>query len=272
MTRPPVLRHSRTQKKKRMDLILDIGNTNITLAQFEEGELKKVSRFSSRLDEFSWGYKKHFSDFLENWLGIAVEDVKKIVVASVVPSIDPFVVETLKELTQKDPLVLHNDNIPELSIQVENLQEIGIDRLINAYAGYKLYQENLIIIDLGTATTFDIVTKNGHFLGGIISPGVKLSLDALIKNTGRLPEVEIKPPKSVIGKNTRDCIRSGITFGYTAMIEGVVKKIREELGKPFSVLVTGGLSHLINDLTDEFDWIQKDLTLIGLYKILNLTK
>lgn len=252
-----------------MDLIVDIGNTNITFALFEEQQLIETQRFSSRRSDFSEDYESVLTTFLKDWLGVKIRHFQRIIIASVVPLIEKSVLSVLVCETGIEPLLLKNDSIPDLDIQVDNVEEIGIDRLINAYAGYQLYRRNLIIVDLGTATTFDVVTEKGVFLGGVITPGLKLSLNALIRNTGRLPEVELKAPERIVGKNTRHCIQSGITFGYTAMIEGMIGKISRELQLSFSVVITGGLSHIVNDLTDHINWIEKDLTLIGLQRILN---
>lgn len=251
-----------------MDLILDIGNTNITIALFIEDKPSHIHRFSSRIEDDVGLYEETFFSFLVGIIEESGHQVKNVIVASVVPLVETLVMRVLEKVTGHTPLLLRNEKIPDLSIQAENIQEIGIDRLINAYAGYKLYKKNLIIIDLGTATTFDVVTRDGIFLGGIIVPGLKLSFDALIRNTGRLPDIKIEPPKSVIGKNTKQCLQSGITFGYTVMVEGLIERIKSELGLPFSVLLTGGLSYIIDDLSDKIDWIEKDLTLLGLHRIL----
>jgi len=152
-----------------------------------------------------------------------------------------------------------------IDIQVKNKNEVGADRLINSIAGYKKFGGNLIIIDFGTATTFDVVGKNGEYLGGVISPGINLSLKALHDMTAKLPKITVKPQVNVIGKNTIEAMNSGVYFGYISLIEGLVAKIEKEHGEKTTRIMTGGLSEIFKDaLANTINHHEPDLTLDGL--------
>jgi type III pantothenate kinase len=153
-----------------------------------------------------------------------------------------------------------------MDIDVENPKQLGADRAVNAVAAHAKHQGDLIVVDFGTATTFDMIDFNGAYKGGIIAPGINLSLDALVGNTAMLPRIAIRVPDtdSVIGTNTEDQMLIGVFWGYVAMMEGLIKRMREQIGRPAKVIATGGLAVLFDEATDIFDAVDADLTLEGL--------
>jgi len=166
-----------------------------------------------------------------------------------------------------NPHFVTGKNIRGLKIRIRNKSEVGADRLVDALAAYKLYGGPCLVVDFGTATTFDVISKKGEYLGGIIAPGVALGRDALYERTAKLPKVNISAPRSLIGKNTVSAIQSGLVYGYVAMVEGIVKKIKSEIQSPKSeirVIATGGLAKLICKYTKVVDRIDTTLTLKGL--------
>ena len=188
------------------------------------------------------------------------------IIASVVPALTGKILEAMKKFTNCQILVVGEaDAKLNIDIQVKNKNEVGADRLINSIAGYKKFGGNLIIIDFGTATTFDVVGKNGEYLGGVISPGINLSLKALHDMTAKLPKITVKPQVNVIGKNTIEAMNSGVYFGYISLIEGLVAKIEKEHGEKTTRIMTGGLSEIFKDaLANTINHHEPDLTLDGL--------
>ena len=154
-----------------------------------------------------------------------------------------------------------------LRIQIDWQEELGADRLVNAYAAYNKYREFCVVLDFGTATTFDVVSDEGAYLGGVIAPGLKGSAEALYSNTAKLPKVALVQPDKVIGKNTVDCLKSGIVIGYAEMVSGLIRRVKEELDRPIKVLATGGLATILQDPVADFDLVDENLTLWGLEHI-----
>ena len=195
-------------------------------------------------------------------------DVKAAIIATVVPA----TLFSLKTLCQRyfdcDPLIIGDANI-NLGIEVllDNPQEVGSDRLVNAVAAFERYGGPLIILDFGTATTFDVIDSQGNYFGGVIAPGINLSLEALHQAAAQLPRVAISKPDTVIGKSTVPAMKSGIFWGYVSMIEGLVGRIEEEFGAKMDVVATGGLAALFLNATDRITKADPDLTLRGLYLI-----
>jgi type III pantothenate kinase len=183
-------------------------------------------------------------------------------------SVVPPLVPTFQEMCQKwlniQPLVVEAGVKTGLRIRMDNPRELGPDRVVNAVAAHHLYGKPVIIIDLGTATTFDVVSKQGDYLGGAIAPGINIASEALFNRTAVLPRVELIPPKQVIGKNTIAAMQSGIIFGYIGLIEGIVQRIKQELGSKAKVVATGGNAYPIAKEIPAIDAINPDLTLIGL--------
>lgn len=251
-----------------MLLAIDSGNTNTVFAIFDEnGEVLGEWRASST--------PERTADELGVWLmqllalaGIERASVDNAIIATVVPS-TLFGLKTLcRTYFDADPLVVGEAGV-DLGIQVlvDQPQEVGADRLVNAISAHQRYDGPLIIVDFGTATTFDIVDGDGNYCGGIITPGVNLSQEALHMAAAKLPRVAICKPNRVIGKGTVEAMQSGIYWGYLSMIEGVVERVQDEFGAPMTVIATGGLAPLFAESTDLIECADGELTLRGLYAI-----
>lgn len=237
-----------------MLLAIDIGNTNIVFAVFDGENI--ISQ---------WRCETHGE--------ITVQPVSKITtayVSSVVPKVDEKISAFCKKNWNIDPVFITAQNAG-IGIHMDKPAEIGADRLVNAVAGVEYYQAPAIIIDFGTATTFDVVDSKGVYQGGVIAPGINLSLKALEEAAAKLPKIEIQKPLSIIGKNTVDAMRAGIYFGYLGLIEGIVEKIEKEMKSKSFVLATGGLAPLFAGGTDKINKVDQDLTLRGLQLIYKRT-
>ncbi|MGB0694738.1 MAG: type III pantothenate kinase [Rhodospirillaceae bacterium] len=254
-----------------MLLAIDTGNTNTVFALFDgetkRGEWRGVTNPNRTADEMGVWLMQLMA--LE---GLGRDDVDAVIVASVVPS----TVFNMRILAHRyfdcAPLVVGEPGVSlGLEILLDNPEEVGADRLVNAIAAHDSYQGPLIILDFGTATTFDVVDKDGNYLGGAIAPGINLSLEALHMASAQLPRVAVGRPKSSIGKSTVQAMKSGIYLGYVGLIEGLVKQISEEMGEPMSVVATGGLASLFAEATDAITHIDPDLTLRGLRLIYRRT-
>ena len=249
-----------------MLLAVDVGNTNVVFALFDGREIKARWRVATDPRRTGDEYAVWLLQLLEIE-GFARTDIEKIIVGSVVPR----AIHNLTVLAQKyfgvDPIVAGQDNADwGIEIDVDQPRTLGADRALNTIAAHEKYDGDLIVIDFGTATTFDAVDFTGAYKGGIIAPGINLSLDALVGNTAKLPRIAIEKPHSdsVIGRNTEDQMLIGVFWGYVAMIEGLVARMRQEIGRPARVVATGGLALLFDEHTEMFDAVDNDLTLDGL--------
>ncbi len=247
-----------------MLLTFDIGNTNIVVGLFREKELINKWRLLSDSTKSSDDYAV---DLIELFLTAKIDclHINKVLIGSVVPELSTKINEAVKKFTNCKILSIDDEVKLGIDIQVKNKNEVGADRLINAVAGYNKFGGNLIIIDFGTATTFDVVGNNGEYLGGVISPGINLSLKALHDMTAKLPKISVKPQNNVIGKNTIEAMNSGVYFGYISLIEGLVAKIEKEYGAKTTKIITGGLSEVFKEgLKDLIDYHEPNLTLEGM--------
>lgn len=250
-----------------MLLAVDVGNTNIVFALFDGRENK--SRWRVATDP------RRTADEYAVWLlqlmqlqRIDSKAVTQILISTVVPR----ALHNLTVLSQKyfglDPLIAGQPPVEwGFEADVDEPRSLGADRAVNAIAAHAKYPGDLIVVDFGTATTFDVVDFNGAYKGGIIAPGINLSLDALVNATAKLPRIAIEAPtrsKSVIGRNTEDQMHIGVFWGYVAMMEGLIARMQAEIGRPAKVVATGGLAVLFGDHTDIFDHVDTDLTLDGL--------
>ena len=234
-----------------MILAIDIGNTNIVFGLFKGKKLVKSWRFAT--------YKYTLPQ---------IKGLAQIVICSVVPKIDRSFKEKIKIKYGIEPFFVTAYNIP-LNIKLKNKNEIGADRIVDAYAALELYGAPVIVVDFGTATTFDVISKNKDYLGGAITPGIMLARDALHERTAKLPKVEVKMPKLLIGNDTVSAMQSGLYYGYIALVEGMIAKLKAQSSKLKSanVIATGGLASLICKGTRVIDTIDMNLTLKGLYLI-----
>ncbi|MBE1237073.1 type III pantothenate kinase [Phaeovibrio sulfidiphilus] len=247
-----------------MLLVIDVGNTNSVFAVYEgetrRGQWRAATNVNSTADELGiWLYQ------LFRLNGLRPEDVQACIIASVVPAC-VFALRLLSHIYFRcTPIVVGEPGV-ELGMKVltDHPEEVGSDRLVNAVAGYARYGGPLVIVDFGTATTFDVVDEEGNYHGGAIAPGVNLSLEALHGASAQLPRVAIGRPRRVIGKTTVQAMRSGIYLGHVGLVEGVVRRIMGEFGRPMKAIATGGLANLFADATDVLDGVDPDLTLRGL--------
>jgi type III pantothenate kinase len=226
-----------------MLLAIDIGNTSVHFGIFEGEKLLKEWREAA----------DRVSDY---------QSIRNVIVSSVVPGMNKFVKKWFPEAR-----FVNYRNIG-IKIKVKKPSEVGVDRLVNALAAHKLYGGPAIIVDFGTATTFDVVSARGEYLGGAIVPGIQMSIDALHEKTAKLPKITLKPPKNVIGNSTVEAIRSGILYGYVSLVEGMLRRIKSEirhsLKSKIKIIATGGLARLICKHTDVIDRIDPELTLKGI--------
>jgi len=241
-------------------LAIDIGNTNIAIGCFEGERLAHSWRLSSRRDLTS----DEATLTLRGLIGAAPVRVHSGIVASVVPPLTGVLLEALRRLGVSDPLEVAPGIRTGIRIRFDNPQEVGADRIVNAVAAYARYGGPAVIVDLGTATTLDVITADGEYIGGVICPGPLLGAEALAARTARLPRVDLVLPPRVIGRNTVDSIRSGLVFGHAAMIEGLVRRIEEELETSVKLIATGGLGHALHSVLPRIDAFDPHLTLDGL--------
>ena len=249
-----------------MLLAADVGNTNVVFALFGGTELKARWRIATDPRRTGDEYAVWLMKLLE-MEGYSREAIDAIIVGSVVPRS----IHNLTVLSQKyfgiDPMIAgHGGAEWGFELDIEQPSSLGADRALNALAAHARYDGDLIVIDFGTATTFDAVDFNGTYKGGIIAPGINLSLDALVGNTAKLPRIAIEKPEddSVIGRNTEEQMLIGVFWGYVAMIEGLIERMKREIARPCKVIATGGLALLFDEHIDLFDAVDSDLTLDGL--------
>lgn len=249
-----------------MLLVIDVGNTNTVVGLYDGEELCAHWRIATENYRTS-DELRIFLTMLLTQGGYDIKSLKGCCISSVVPQLNDAILTVARSGFGLEPVVVEPGIRTGLKIQIENPKEVGADRIVNAVAAIEEYDGDKLIIDFGTATTFDHVTANAEYRGGIILPGIQLAANALFEHCAKLPRVEITVPDSVIGRDTVSSIRSGLTHGYAAMIEGLVRRISEEVGVPLYVISTGGLSSLIAEMTSSIDVHDPLLTLKGLKSI-----
>jgi len=246
-----------------MILTMDVGNTNIKTALFDGKEMRHYWRMSTNINSTSDEYGVRLSSMFAHE-GISTEVVEGIVVSSVVPTINFTIDHMLQNYFGKTPLFVAPGVKTGINIRYENPRELGSDRIANAVAAYEEYGGPCIFIDFGTATTFGVVDQGGSFLGGLICPGIKLSSEALVTGTAKLPRFEFVRPDAVIGRTTLTNLQSGMYYGYVGLVKNIVRKIRQELGQEAYVVATGGMAVLIAEESKAIDKLDGLLTLKGL--------
>lgn len=227
-----------------MIFAIDIGNTNIVIGCMEKEKILFIERLSTDESKTELEYAVSFKTVMEIY-HISEKDVQGTVISSVVPPLTGRIQSALQKLTQTKPLVIGPGVKTGLNIRLENPAQLGSDLLIGAVAGIQKYGAPLIVIDMGTATTISVIDKDKNFLGGPIMPGVTVSLESLVSNTSQLPRINFEPPRQVIGRNTVDCMKSGILYGQASCLDGMIARIEEELGYPATVVATGGIAKVI---------------------------
>ena len=254
-----------------MLLAIDIGNTNIKLGIFDGDRLKATWNLATGIHRTADEYGGVVLNLMEREK-VLPSKITGVVLCGVVPPLLPTFVELCKKYLNTEPLVVEAGVKTGMRIRLDNPREVGPDRVVNAVAAQNLYGKPLIIIDLGTATTFDVVSKEGDYLGGAIAPGIVIATEALYTRTAALPRIGLSRPKQVIGKNTISAMQSGIIFGYIGLIEGMIKRIEQELGSKAKVIATGGQAYSLAEEIPAIDVINPDLTLTGLRLIYEMNK
>ena len=243
-----------------MILALDIGNTNIVIGCMEKDRAYFVERVSTNSSKTELEYVVDFKTLLDLYQ-IKMENITGCIVASVVPPLNNIVTAALKKLLHVSPLLVGPGIKTGLNILMDNPGQLGSDLVVNAVAGLHYYGAPIIMIDMGTATTISVVDNKKNYIGGMILPGVRVSLDSLVNRTSQLPRISLEAPKKIIGKNTIDCMKSGIIMGQASCIDGMIERIWDELGYQAQVVATGGLAGCIVPYCKKKIVYDNDLTL-----------
>ena len=252
-----------------MLLVIDIGNTNTVIGVYAGKHLIQDWRIRTERrtteDEFNILASNLFAKSK-----IDSKDINKTIISCVVPPMVTILDSFCRKYLGHTPHWVDATSVPDLPIRYRNPSEIGADRIVNAVAAFDKYKTSLVVIDFGTATTFDSISEKGEYLGGAISPGIMIASEALFMKASKLPRVEIFiPPESVIGKDTASSIKAGIIYGYAGLIDGMVKRMKAEMGSNPKVIATGGLAELMHQVSESIEAVEPDLTLEGLRIISN---
>jgi type III pantothenate kinase len=246
-----------------MILVVDVGNTNIVLGLYEGRRLLHDWRLSTNRSSTADEYGMMMYNLFQH-AGIRLDQVEGVIISSVVPPL-MFVLEQLcLKYVKKVPLIVGPGVKTGLNIRYENPREVGADRIVNAVAAIELYGPPCIVVDFGTATTFDYIDEAGQYIGGAVAPGIGISTEALYQRAAKLPRIELVKPKSVVGRNTVASMQAGIIFGFAGQVDGIVDRIREEFGTKPRVIATGGLADLISKESRTIETVNQLLTLQGL--------
>lgn len=255
-----------------MLLTIDIGNTNIKYGIYKGKELVASFRVSSRISRTADEYGSVLVNLLGD-RGIKKTDVDGIVISSVIPPLNYTICHMCEYFFGITPLMVGPGVKTGLNIKTDNPKEVGADIIVNSVSAFGKYGGPTVVIDFGTATTFDIIDENGCLLGVVIAPGIKTSLEGLVNNTAQLPMIELDAPESVIGKNTKGSMQAGIIFGFSGLVDNIINKIKRKLGKTdLTVVATGGLGEIIAKEVKSIKIVDRTLTLDGLRAIYELNK
>ncbi|MBQ2618369.1 MAG: type III pantothenate kinase [Fretibacterium sp.] len=252
-----------------MLLAIDIGNTNIVIGCIRGEELLFEARIATDGARTSDQYGVEMKNMLEAF-GVSKEEVRDCIISSVVPPVFNAVRNGVCKLIGREPLVVEPGLKTGLELHTDSPAQVGADRVVIAVAALRKYAAPLILIDMGTATTMDVVEPENRYLGGVIIPGVRISLDALTGRTAQLPGINLDRPAKVVNTNTVDCMRSGIMYGAASMVDGMIDRIREERGLDYTVVATGGIAQFIIPLCRHQIALEKDLLLQGLNELYKL--
>ncbi|MGC8856484.1 MAG: type III pantothenate kinase [Anaerolineae bacterium] len=246
-----------------MLLTIDLGNTNLTLGLYQGDQLERHWRLATDHNRMPDEYGLQFLGLLQN-AGKTTADLSGVALASVVPPLTSRVIQACREYLNQSPLVVDAGIKTGIKIRYDDPRAVGADRVCDAVAVMHLYGGPACIIDFGTATTFNALTREGDYLGGAITAGIHLAAEALFTHAAKLPRIDLQRPPSVIGRNTVHAMQSGLLFGYVCMVEGMVERFRAELGTDMKVIATGGLAELIARETSVIHILAPWLTLDGL--------
>jgi type III pantothenate kinase len=249
-----------------MLLALDIGNTAITIGVFDGEKLRARWSIATDVENMVDEYAILLLNLLQTE-GLRREDVTEAILASVVPSLTPIFNEVSRRYFSVTPMAVDLGVKTGVRILYDSPRDVGADRVVDAVAASKLYGPPLIVVDFGTATVFDAISREGDYVGGAIAPGIGISAQALFERTAKLPRIELERPRTAIGKTTVGAMQSGLVFGYVGLVEGIIARMKDELGADAKVVGTGGWAPLIARETSVIDVVNLDLTLIGLHLI-----
>ena len=255
-----------------MLLAIDVGNTNITVGVFKGKEIVNTFRLTTKQSRTSDESAIHLSGMLlQN--GIRFQDIKDVIISSVVPNVMHSLGSAIIKYFGLKPIIVGPGIRTGIRIATTNPKETGADRIVDAVAGYELYGGPVIVVDFGTATTYDLITQDGRFVGGVTSPGIRTSANALWQQAAKLPEIEIRKPKNILAKDTVTSMQGGLVYGYIGQTEYIIRKMKEEsgLGK-INVVATGGLGKMIAKETSFINYYDANLTLKGLQIIYDKQK
>jgi type III pantothenate kinase len=244
-------------------LAIDVGNTHTVLGVYEQDRLTRHWRLVSDAARTADEYGVLLAN-LYHLSGLALEGTTDVIVCSVVPPMTKVVEDVCDVYLHRTPLVVGPGVKTGMPILYDNPKEVGADRICNAVAAYERYHEACVVVDFGTATTFDCVSRRGEYLGGVITPGLAVSLDALVTKTAKLPRVEMVKPPKVVGKTTVHAIQAGLIYGYVALVDGLVARIRDEVDPRARVAATGGFASLVAPESRTIEAVDEFLTLEGL--------
>jgi type III pantothenate kinase len=254
-----------------MLLVLDLGNTNLTIGLYDGEQLAWHWRLATDHARMPDEYGMQLLGLLQH-AGHSAQDLKGVALSSVVPPLTGRVLQASRQYLGQEPLVVDTGVKTGIRVRYEDPKAVGADRICDAAAVMKLYGGPACVIDFGTATTFNAITKEGEYLGGAITAGINLAADALYAHAAKLAPIDLRRPPSVIGRNTVHAMQSGLLFGYVSMVEGMVERFRSELGKDMKVIATGGLAELVASETQAIEIIAPWLTLEGMRIIWELNQ
>ena len=254
-----------------MLLVIDIGNSDIVFGRFEGEALCGQWRIRTDLDKTADEYGVLMTQLLF-YAASSPSRIRGVIISSVVPALTSVFQEMSYKYFQSMPMLVTEAIKTGLTIRYDHPEEVGSDRIVNAAAAYALYGGSVIIVDLGTATTFCVVTEKGEYLGGAIAPGMALSAETLFRQTAKLPRVELKKPGCIIGNDTTTSMQSGIVFGYIGLINEIVTRLQDEIGTKCQVIATGGLADLIASECHTISLVRPSLTLEGLMIIYEMNR
>jgi type III pantothenate kinase len=244
-------------------LTIDVGNTNTVLGLHQGAELKAHWRLTTRREQTADEYGILVRNLFAT-SDLEPSQIEGVALASVVPPLTPVLVALSRQYLRHDPLVIEPGVRTGMPILYEPPGDVGADRIVNGVAAFAAYGGPVIVVDFGTATTFDVVTKRGEYAGGVICPGIGISADALFQRAARLPRVDVRNPGRVVGKSTVGSIQAGLYFGYAEMVEGLIRRIRNELQEPVKAVATGGLAETLAGDIPSIEAVDPVLTLTGL--------
>jgi type III pantothenate kinase len=252
-------------------LVLDVGNTKTAVGVYSEGKWIADWRVTTHLDYLSDEYYVLLKSLLED-ADLSFQRLSGAALASVVPPLTATFEELIVRILGKKPVVVGPGVRTGIQIKIENPKEVGADRIANTAAVQKLYGGPAIVLDLGTATTFDVVSKDGDYLGGAIAPGLGIAADALVRRTAKLPKVELTLPENAMGRNTVAAMQSGLVIGYVGLVKELVFRLKKELGGNPKVIATGGMAEMLDAWTEVIDVVSPRLTLEGIRIIYELNE